>query len=155
MPRILALAAVFALGCSDVSSYEGEYEGGVVGTDDSACSDGSCSFIRRGFPAGTTLTLVFDPDPVDGARHITTSDGAFDTTPLEEIEPLAHDQLSLYDFPGGARVRNLIYVTKQTHGPLRGREPMVFVSLMENDDVEVRVLAGAGDYFGVFPLSKK
>ncbi len=150
----LGLLALLA-GCSNLSKYDGTFTGGVVGTDDASCSGGSCSFIRKGFPAGTTLTLVFDPDLDEGARHVSTSDGAFDTTPLEIIPPLAHDDLSQYEFPGGSRIQNYIFSTHPLTGPLAGREPTVYISLMEDDQVEARIIAGNGDYFGVFILDKK
>ncbi|MCA9603734.1 MAG: hypothetical protein R3A78_13870 [Polyangiales bacterium] len=152
----IALLPALVLGaCSDLDTYKGTYGGGVVGTDDNACSDGSCSFIRRGFPAGTELTLVFDPDMTEGVRHVSTTDGAFDTTPLERIDPLQHDRLSQFDFPGGTRVQNYIFAAHPTTGPLARRDPLVFVSLMDNDSVEVRIIVGKGDYFGVFVLDRK
>ncbi|MCA9580743.1 MAG: hypothetical protein KC416_03045 [Myxococcales bacterium] len=88
---------------------------------------------------------------------MTTSDPAqtFDTTPLEYIAPLEHDNLSLFDFPGGGRLRNYIFAATPLTGPLQGRDPLVFVSLMENESVEVRVVVGPGDYFGVFRLRRQ
>jgi len=150
----LALAAC-SVGCSDLRDWDGTYEGRVVGTDGD-------SFIRRGFPAGTSMTLGrFSPPPSESTPGtLTTSDGVFDGTPLQLIAPLEHDQLSQYDFPGGGRVRSYIFATEPTSGPLAGREPMVFASLMEYDAVEVRVIAGsgdedAGDHFGLFLLLRQ
>ena len=86
--------------------------------------------------------------------------------------PLAHDQLGLYEFPGGGRVRNYMFVARPDAGPLSGRDVMVFVSLLRGGNIEVRLVAGPGlemcdpsdcaeidaggcDYFGVFGLHRE
>ena len=92
------------------------------------------SFIRRGFSADTEMDLEFDARAADrpSPGTLTTTDPVtmervFDATPLEPIAPLQHDVLSEYDFPGGARLRNFLYVARPTSGPLAGREAMVFL----------------------------
>ena len=159
-----AALAVLTVGCTDLSEYRGRFEGGVVGADDEACPVGrTCSFIRRGFPDGTRLILDdFRPPPTDQPiGTITTTDEppTFDATALELIVPLEHDQLSLYDFPGGGRVQNFIFAARPATGPLAGRDAMVFVSLMQDDSIELRVICGSGDetlgdHFGLFELEK-
>lgn len=154
MGRITASIALIAcaLGCTELGEYRGDYVGGVVG------SDGE-SFIRRGFPAGATLRLsAFDPPP-SGADigHMTVSSGEeiLLEGDLGLIAPLEHDQLSQYDFPGGGRLHNYIFAISNLTGTLAGREPMIFVSLMEDRELEIRVIAGTGDeargdLFGLF-----
>ena len=176
LPALLVIA-----GCPDLDHFalaEGEvYRGVVVGVDDDACVPGeACSFIRRGFAEGAELEMEFDPAPdaltpgrvwvrdeVCGA----TLEGAS----LRVIEPLAHDELSLFDFPGGKRLRNYMLLVDAESGPLAGREAFAFVSLMRDDSVEVRLVAGSGarvcapddcaalasgacDFFGVFRLER-
>lgn len=161
---MLVLAAACATGCSDLSATAGSYTGRIVGTDDECEPPGMpCSFIRRGFPAGTGLTVRFAPPGSDGsAGTITTSPDydAFLETPLLVIAPLEHDQLSLYDFPGGGRIQNYIFATRPTAGALAGHRPLVFVSLMDADRMEVRIISGSGDeaegdHFGLFRLEKQ
>ena len=157
------MAAVAAClgGCSDLDSYEGDYSGPVVGADGE-------SFIRRGFPAGSVLEIEgFDPPPSDGAlgtisaREASATGATLFRGELERIAPLAHDQLSGYDFPGGSRVRNYIFVVRPTEGSgaLVGREAFVFVSLMDDGVIEARVIAGSGDedgdHFGLFILESQ
>lgn len=87
---------------------------------------------------------------------------------LERIVNLSHDTLAQYDFPGGGRVRNYMFFARSDtgkNGSRPSRTATVFVSLMEDDHVEVRmiapsVLAEDGEteidppLFGVFILKK-
>lgn len=156
--RSLILVLLVA-GCDDLGrwSTEGDerYRGLVVGVEDPGV-------LRRGFPPETELTMTFDAERTDEIDPppglLTTSDGSLDAVPLEPIAPLTHDALSDYEIPDGDRVRNYIFVTRPEEGPLAGREPMVFVSLMGDGTMEVRIIAGGGsrdgDYYGVFRLRR-
>lgn len=134
----------------------GVFRGVVLG-------EAEASFIRRGFPAGTTLELSFDPDavqrPVAGEITVTAPNGTrfFDAVALETIAPLAHDLLSELTFPGAGRLATFLLLARPNAGPLAGREAVVFLSLLDTGEVEVRIIAGTGDeargdVFGVFPL---
>ena len=154
LPLVIALA-----GCGEIGDWATEdderYRGTVIGVDD----PGS---LRRGFASETELTMTFDPNEAESLTDppgvLTTSDGSLTNVPLEPITPLTHDVLSDYEIPEGDRVRNYIFVTRPEEGPLAGREPMVFVSLMGDGSIEVRIIAGGGnrdgDYFGVFRLRR-
>ena len=182
-PRSWLWVLVLVLGCDSLSEFDasdGEiYTGNIAGVNDPTnCPGGiDCSFIRRGFPYGTTLDLQFDPYGVDdNPGTITTRgedcDATFDNTPLLPIPPLAHDQLGLYEFPGSGRLRNYMFVARPETGPLAGRDAMVFLSLIRGGSIEVRVVAGpdlvicdpsdcaeldAGqcDFFGFFSLGRE
>lgn len=158
MRRLAIFLLMLALGCETLDRFRTDdhavFHGLVTG-------DTADSFIRRGFPAGTTLDLEFDPAMAQGpsAGTISTSspDGTdyFARTPLRVIESLEHDLLSQYEFPGAGRLRNYVYVARPAAGALAGRDVMVFISLMEDGAVEVRVVAGSGDashgdVFGLF-----
>lgn len=146
-------------GCDDLGAWateEGElYTGTVVGVEDPPV-------LRRGFAPATRLEMTFDPRNAtsldDPPGVLTTSDGSLTDVPLEAIVPLTHDVLSEYEIPEGERMRNYIFVMRPTAGPLAGREPMVFVSLMGDGTIEVRIIAGTGgvdgDYYGVFRLRR-
>ncbi len=154
----LCLLSVSLLGaCSDIESYRGDYVGEVAGAV--ACDQEPCSFIRRGFTGGTTLSLrAFDPsiqtaDSSAGVApgFLTTSDAQCgDGTetlldePLRPIAPLAHDALSILELPGSTRVRTYVYALEPERGPLAGRTAMVFVTLLEEQEIEVRVVSGDG-----------
>jgi hypothetical protein len=119
-------------------------------------------------PAGTLDTYVCPPE-TDLCPKKQRKMGPFDGALLEPIERLNHDALSQYDFPGGGRLRNYILgVHFDADVPDAGtldRNALVFLSLMENGQVEVRVLAGsvrAPDsdeelpaLFGVFVLKRR
>jgi hypothetical protein len=152
-PSLWPLCLSLALGCSDLDEYQGSFRGLVVGTEEN-------SFVRRGFPAGTELQLAFDPALARSAPGtITTSDGRFDETPLLFIAPLEHDELSLYDFPGG-RVENFVFASRsEAREGAPARDCLVFLSLMQDDAIEIRILSGAGDeaagdLFGLFRVRR-
>lgn len=149
------VVSALATGCSNLADYTGEYQGSIIGTDDSSCSEGTCSFIRRGFEAGTTLHLRFDAEGAASDRTLTTSDGSFSNTPLLPIAPVEHDFLSQLELPGAGRIKTMIYAAQPSTGPLANRDPIVFLSLMDGDQIEVRILVGAGDYFGLFRLERQ
>ncbi len=146
---------LLAFGCSDLEQFQTPpgkaFEGVVVGTDDA-----TGSFIRRGFPAGTILDLTFDPanatrvDPPPGTltARAPSGDLILDKTHLVPSAPLAHDELSQYDFPGGGRVTNYIFYARPSSGPLAGRDPMVFVSLLQDGGAEVRIMGRTSDGCG-------
>ncbi len=152
--------AVVAAGCSDLGGYAtapGEvYRGTVVGVEDPPV-------LRRGFASSTVLTMSFDPTRATSLSEppgtVTTSDGSLTEVALEPIVPLTHDALSEYEIPQGSRVRNYIFLIRPTDGPLAGREPMVFLSLMTDGSLEARIIAGGGagpdDYFGFFRLTRE
>ena len=174
---------VVAVGCDSLSEFDtGDdeiYAGSIAGVNDPTnCPDGiDCSFIRRGFPYGTALDLQFDPFGVYDRPGTISTRGencipTFDNTPLLPIPPLQHDQLGLYDFPGGGRLRSFMFVARPETGPLAGRDAMVFLSLIRGGSIEVRVVAGPGleicdpsdcatldaggcDFFGFFPLVRE
>lgn len=162
-PSLLVVALTLAA-CDDLSRFRTDgasvYRGEVAGEE-------GISFLRRGFSPDTVLELELDPtrpdvpqpgsltssvDPASGER-------VFDATPLRSIAPLQHDVLSEYDFPGGGRVRNYLYLARPDSGPLAGRDAMIFISLLDDGGVEVRVIAGEGieengDHFGLFRMAR-
>ncbi len=188
MTRIAAafLLALLASGCDDLDEFrtpEGEvFRGKIAGseTEGKTPADGNGesdagsetrseqgSFIRHGFASHTELTMTFDPALVGTTPGtISTLDsvegqpGHFDNTPLRPIEPLFHDPLTQYDFPGGGRVRNYIFAASFAD---ETRSALVFVSLMKDGLIEVRLIAprvrnAEGEWqqelFGVFRLRR-
>ena len=188
---LLALAGCDEL--SDFRTDPGEvFHGEVIG---STTDPDAPSFIREGFVSHTEMDLTFDPalarSPADDDERARGAAGTLDTyvcppdtdlcpksqrkpgpfqrAVLESIERLNHDALSQYDFPGGGRLRNYIlgahFESESSSGAVLGRHALVFLSLMENGQVEVRVLAGSvrspdGDeelpaLFGVFVLERR
>jgi hypothetical protein len=106
-----------------------------------------------------------------GANSCSTDErtpGPLVNAPLIAIDGLAHDPLSQYTFPGGGRLRNYIFGVRfvsEVNGRTTGRDALLFVSLMESGNVEVRALApavlgrdGVGErwpaLFGVFSLTR-
>jgi hypothetical protein len=156
------------LGCADVSKWSttpGQSYCGVVT---------GAKFVRVGIDEGTKLRLELD------AEHLQTSPGKlwsdsflldpvtkkpigerFDGLELRVIPELLSDPLSTLSF-GEGRVKSAILV-----GDLRSAdgkstsEVMVFLSLMQSGDVEIRIVRGAAGsapapprLFGVFSMQK-
>jgi hypothetical protein len=186
--------AVLGLGCDELSGFgtgsESIYRGEVIGSDS---EDGQSSFIRQGFPSHTRMDMTFDTtrasaysdagQPLEPAGSIDTYVCAVDDSPcpeadrmpgnfrasaLELIPNLTNDALSEYDFPGGGRLRSYIFVSRfALADELASRQgaAMVFVSLMDNGGVELRVIAPAelaedgsvasSGLFGVFVLKRQ
>ena len=186
------IAAGLALGCDELDEFrtgpDEIFHGQVIGGE----MDGGASFVRSGFEPRTEMELTFDPelasarDP-DGELHSAgaihtyecppESDlcaesrrepGHFDHARLEPIPELASDALSQYDFPGGGRLRNYMFGARfRTPGETSPslRDAMVFISLMENGRIEVRVIAQSAvdadgvavepALFGVFALERR
>jgi hypothetical protein len=157
----IAIATVVGLaalpGCRDLSGFsttDGDrYDNPVV----------NAGFVLAGIQPGTTLCLTIDTDHLqDAPGAISTDDGMFHKVPLRPIPQLWHDPLSTLSF-GEGRLKNLIYVATSTAGD----DVFVVVSLMQDGDIEVRLLRGApsltddsgvtsgGNLFAVFDLSRK
>jgi hypothetical protein len=98
---------------------------------------------RRKLVPGMIHTYVC----ADGAATCAESDrtlGPFQHARLIPIEGLAHDTLSQYTFPGGGRLHNYMFgvrFTSSTATAEVSRDAMIFVSLMESGQVELRAIA--------------
>lgn len=192
---VLALLLASA-GCDNLREFKtgpgSVFRGEVTGSDS---APETSSFIRTGFASHTRMELVFDPyannvadeDALGresagsvhtyvcpasrrdcSAREGTT--GPFDQASLQSIENLTHDALSEYTFPGGGRLRNYMFNVRFTSelaaDRTMQRNAMLFLSLMDSGQVEVRAIApsvlgedGEGDrlpaLFGVFVLDRQ
>lgn len=133
-----AALAILAWGCTDVGSFT---------TDPGECYEGKivdAGFVRTGFSRNITLSLTLDTDSLaDGrgsAGMMWTSDRTFNGATVSQMEELAHDSLSQFQFPGG-RIRNYLVYTMATDGA----PAMVVISLMENQQIEVRIMRPSFD----------
>jgi hypothetical protein len=149
---LLGLLAFTASGCTDLGSFStspGEcYRGNIVAAE----------FVRRGFAQNTQLSLTLDVSALDDGRlagKVWSNDGRFRGATVSQMEELAHDSLSLMQFPGG-RIRN--YLTHATASD--DAAAAIVISLMEDSRVEVRVIRPRSEFdrstdglFGVFRLS--
>lgn len=185
---MLALTPVL-VACDSLGEFRTEpgevFEGSVIGAE-----GGDSAFIRSGFPAHTRLALTFNPakavpasEEAESAGTITTykcddtacgeddrTTGSFTEVDLEPIPQLSHDPLGVYELPGSSRLRNYMFGARFISGEgllAVPRHAMVFVSLLENGRIEVRIIApsvlGGFDgktviheaMFGVFSLGRR
>jgi hypothetical protein len=97
---------------------------------------------RRAVPG--MLTTYVCPDGGSDCAFDARVVDPFDHARLLPIDGLAHDTLSQYTFPGGGRLRNYIFslrFTSQIDEVTVPRDAMIFVSLMDTEQIEVRAIA--------------
>jgi len=135
LPLTVLGAGICASGCRDSSRFSSRgdhYEGAVV----------QGSFVRAGINEDAQMCVSLDADHLqDAPGMLSTSDGRFHATPLRPIPQIWHDPLSTLAF-GDGRVQNLVYVAS----PITAADPqdvVVFVSLMSEGGIEVRLVRGA------------
>ena len=142
-----ALVAAGGLGCRDVSGFStgaDRYQGPVVQAD----------FVRVGVGPDVEMCLSLDASQLQTAPgSLTTSDGAFQATPMRVIPQIWNDPLSTFNF-GEGRIRNLLYVAtaQPTDAGTAVGDTFAVVSLMSSGDVEVRLVAGAPSVGDAAPL---
>jgi hypothetical protein len=171
--RVIAVAAVglvifTSMGCKSVSrfsTHDGDhFEGDVV----------KGSFVRAGVAEDAKMCLRLDAAHLqDAPGTFSTSDGRFKDALLRPIPQVWHDPLSTMSF-GEGRSQNLVYVASPTATvtatsvPGDAQDVMVFLSLMEEGGLEVRLVRGAPGadsgtplpaaappMFGVFTLDRR
>jgi hypothetical protein len=145
----LVLAGVACRDNARFSSRGDRFQGPVV----------KGSFVRAGFGEDVLMCLTLDTDHLqDTPGTISTSDGRLKSVPLRPIPQIWHDPLSTLSF-GDGRLQNLVYAAASNDA----QDVMVVVSLMQSDNIEVRLVRGAPQedggtgnaVFGVFNLEKQ
>lgn len=135
-------------------------------TDTTAAVNDAGDVLPRTVVAGSVNTYLCPQGRLQCASTERTR-GLFVDAPLTTIDALTHDPLSQYTFPGG-RLRNYmfgVHFVSTRDSQNTGRDAMLFVSLMENGQIEVRVMApgvfasAPGEerwpaMFGVFQLQR-
>jgi hypothetical protein len=157
---VVCLALLYCSGCQDLSRFD-------TGQGDAYCgSIVDASFVRQGFAQATRLELKLDTGSFATRPGRITSDdqrdgpctplATFDRAELRTPAKLKADPLSFLSF-GESREANLLaWVDSTCDGTY-----LAVVSLMKNDDVEVRLLRGERNTdgaevgpFGVFHLER-
>jgi len=146
-PLLTATVLLTSSACRDLDRFdtgEGEaYCGSLV----------NAAFAREGFlpegaPPALEMRLRLDIDRLASRPGAVSTDDAegglcapeplFDEAPLRAIDEAFHDPLSLLEFGAGREHNLLVWVDSSCVGTMVG-----VVSLMKNDDVEVRLLKPA------------
>jgi hypothetical protein len=101
------------------------------------------NYVRAGVAEDAKMCLTLDAAHLqDAPGTLSTSDGRFKGTLLRPIPQIWHDPLSTLAF-GDGRVQNLVYVATPVAPPEDTQDVMVFMSLMEEGGIEVRLVRGA------------
>jgi hypothetical protein len=137
-PLFMVIALPLLGGCREIERFDtadGEaYCGSIV----------TAPFVREGFPVDLRLRLRIDTDRLDSVPGtISTDDSAGACTPdplFEESElrvtpDLLSDPLSTLEFGHGRELNLISWVRPSCQQPM-----LAVVSLMKNDDVELRLL---------------
>jgi hypothetical protein len=143
-----------AIACRDLSRFStangDHFEGPVV----------RGNFVRAGIDENTKVCLTLDIEHLqDEPGAISSTDGRFHATPLRSIPQIWHDPLSTLSF-GQGRVKNLVYAVSPSGDAGDPQDMLIVVSLLQSDDVEVRLLRSApggttNAVFGVFQLTRQ
>ena len=183
--RALALGAVvlapLSSGCRTLDRFD-------TGESEAYCGNIVQSVVREGFTPALRLRIRLDTDHLASAPGtLTTNDDVdnpdtpddergdcapqklFDETPMLVTEEVLHDPISTFDFGTGRDHNFFAWSQSSCKGPI-----FTVVSLMKNDDVEVRLMrapfpkladAGAADAgaavetdrggFAVFQLTRQ
>ncbi len=150
---VITAVGIPLFGCDNLSDFSTEpgecYSGDII----------DAAFVRSGsFDAGVRLTLELDVSALGEAEMagawLTTSDGLFSHSPVQQMAALSLDQLSLLSFPSG-RIRSYLAYAADTEGVIAN----VVISLMENGDAEVRIFRPAqtpdDSLFGLFRVTRQ
>lgn len=153
----LPTALLLSLGCHDIARFDttdsGAYCGQII--------DGR--FVRQGFERQLEAELELDLDRLqEFPGRLTTFDDdsgpcapdpLFDRARLKVPQPILADPLSQLEFGDDRELNFLSWVESSCRGPF-----LAVVSLMKNDEVELRLLGpeendgGTPMGFGVFQL---
>jgi hypothetical protein len=155
---LFVLCLVWLAGCTSVGEYttgSGEcYQGDIVVVDAAYQTQDNVAL-----GVGSSLQMKLDTEALehgDPGTTITTSNLLFAKADVIQMYQLNYDLLSMFQFPTG-RVRNYLAYAQ----PTNGSPATVIVSLMENLEVEVRILRPDEDpldeedtsIFGVYRLT--
>lgn len=160
----MTMAAPMLLGCQKLDRFDTQGEAAYCGSIVSA------QFIRTsetdgGFERNLRLHLELDADALTTAPGTLTSDDSetgpctpmrtFETSPLVPTTEIYHDGLSMMNFDEGQEYNFFAWVGSTCRGPM-----LSIVSLLKNDEVEVRLLKppetqGAKPAFALFQLQRR
>ncbi len=161
---VASLMSVTSSGCRNVSRFSSKngdhFEGDVV----------KGNFVRAGVGDDAKMCLLLDAGHLqDAPGTFSTSDARFKDALLRPIPQIWHDPLSTMTF-GEGRSQNLVYVASPstTDAATDTQDVMVFLSLMDQGGLEVRLVRGAPGVdsgapspatatpmFGVFTLDRR
>jgi hypothetical protein len=140
------------VGCRDYDSYStrGDHFEGAISAGE---------FVRAGLPSDLRVCVTLDGNSLQSAPGtLATSNGWIAAaTSLQPLPHVENDSLSLLEF-GEGRAKTYLYAV----APVGQSDATVFLSLMNDDKLEVRLLRGGprdltpdGYVFGVFGLVRQ
>ena len=137
--RSLLVATLVVAGCQDLRSYRGSWSGGLTGDPN----------LAAGFSGEATATLT-----IDSADHLAlagrlTLPGLFDGAAVDSVRRASGDALGAIKV-GASPLRSYVAFAQ----PLAGTPALVVASLFADDRVELRIIRGTDELYGVFLLTR-
>jgi hypothetical protein len=136
---VLAIGLLLA-GCQDLRAFRGSWSG-------HAAADPT---LLAGFAADQTAALTIDEADQQTLAGTVTVSPLLEGVPVEPVRRAAGDAL------GNIRVgRDALRSYVGFAQPTSGAPPLVVISLLPDDRVELRVVRGADELYGIFPLTRQ
>lgn len=138
----LVIAAVAALGCSDLRDFRGVWEGPRVGTAD---------VVKVGAPQASSATLFVEDIDSHGLTGTISIQGLVTDAPVQTIEGAEADALAGITFSGEPMRVYLSFI-----GLADGRgDALAVIALYDHRRIEVRVLrGGAGPLYAIYAMTE-
>jgi len=138
---LVVIAAVFAVGCSDLRDFRGVWEGARVGTAD---------VVKVGAPQATSATLSIDDIDAHGLTGTISIQGLVSDAPVSTVPGAEADALAGMTF-SGAPLR--VYLAFVAIADGRG-DALAVIALYDHHRIEVRVLrGGSGPLYAIYALT--
>ncbi len=138
--RWATLLVLLGVACNDVRAYEGTWTGARVG---------DAPVLRVGISSDATATLTIDSIDNHGMRGHLAIAGLLDAD-LASIVGAEADVLSGITFNGSPQRVYLSFVATQDGGG----EALAVIALYDEKRIEVRVLRGEQQVYGIFALAQ-
>ena len=127
-------------GCHDLSSYQGSWAGGLAADPT----------LTQGFVATQAATLEVRSVGLFGFKGSLTLPPLFASTPVESIAHASGDALGQVKVGRDALASYLAFANV-----LGGPPALVVVSLLPDDRIELRVVRGTSELYGLFVLGRQ
>src|SRR5262245_48280580 len=140
MRSLLLGAALVLAGCQDLRSFRGSWGGGLTGDSE----------LAAGFPTVARAALTIDSADHLGLHGRLTISGLFDGTPIDSVRRASGDALGAVKVGAAPLHSYVAFAEAQT-----GTPALAVISLFQDDRVELRIIRGTDELYGVFLLRRQ
>lgn len=145
----IALAFLVGLlglvGCSDLRDFRGVWSGRQVG---------EARALSTGVTPDGAATLTIQEVDAHGLKARLTVDGLVDDAAIEPLKGAEADVLAGITFSGAPLRVYLAFAPVRPSGDAPGSDALVVVALYDDHRVEVRLLRGRPELYGIYLLTE-